>query len=110
MALMKPFIPALASAAEIAEQVGANVRLARIGQQLRQEDLAERSGASLQAIKNLERGGKVELLTFIRVAAALGMTEEILRSTVPPPRSLDEIERVEAARRAEQPTRVRIRG
>lgn len=91
-------IAALASPFELAEEIGKNLRLARAAQGLRQEDLAERSQASLQAIKNLENGGKVELVTFLRVAKALGMIENILESCQPAPRSLDEIERIESAR------------
>jgi len=100
-------IYALASPAELAAEIGRNMRLARAAQGLRQEDLAERSKASLQAIKNLEGGGKVELVTFLRVAGALGMTNGILKSCEPVPQSLDEIERMEAAR--VESTRVRVR-
>lgn len=91
-------ITALASAAELAEEIGKSLRLVRASQGLRQEDLAIRSKASLQAIKNLENGGKVELLTFLRVARALGMVEGIIDSCQPAPKSLDEIERIETAR------------
>ena len=91
-------IPALATASDLAEEVGKSLRLARIAQGLRQEDLVLHSQASLQAIKNLENGGKVELVTFLRVAKALGMANSILDSCQPAPRSLDEIERIEAAR------------
>ena len=100
-------IYALATPLELAAEIGKNLRLARAAQGLRQEDLAERSKASLQAIKNLESGGKVELLTFLRVAGALGMTTGILESCEPVPQSLDEIERIEAARA--ESTRVRVR-
>lgn len=102
-------IVALASPDEIAEDIGKNLRLARAAQGLRQEDLAERSQASLQAIKNLENGGKVELVTFLRVAKALGMIESILESCQPAPKSLDEIERIEAARLETSRVRSRVR-
>jgi transcriptional regulator with XRE-family HTH domain len=88
----------LASPDELAHEIGRNTRLARAARGLRQEDLAKLSNASLQAIKNLEGGGKVELVTFLRVARALGMTAGILDACQPKPRSLDEIERIEAAR------------
>lgn len=100
-------ITALASASDLAEEIGKNLRLVRAAQGLRQEDLVSLSQASLQAIKNLENGGKVELVTFLRVAKALGMVDDILNSCQPTPRSLDEIERIEAAR--DESSRVRLR-
>ena len=100
-------IAALSTPFELAAEIGKNMRLARAAQGLRQEDLALRSHASLQAIKNLENGGKVELVTFLRVASALGMVEQILESCQPTPQSLDEIERIEVARM--ESTRVRTR-
>jgi len=101
-------ITALASASDLAEEIGKNLRLARAAQGLRQEDLVALSRASLQAIKNLENGGKVELLTFLRVAQALGMADSILNSCQPAPRSLDEIERIEAARHESSRVRPRV--
>jgi transcriptional regulator with XRE-family HTH domain len=91
-------IPALATPFELAAELGKSMRLARAAQGLRQEDLALRSQASLQAIKNLENGGRVELVTFLRVASALGMAESVLESCQPAVQSLNDIERIEAAR------------
>lgn len=91
-------IYALATPEELAAEMGRSMRLARAAQGLRQEDLARRSEASLQAIKNLENGGKVELVTFLRVAAALGMAAAVAESCEPVPQTLDDIERIEAAR------------
>lgn len=104
---MRSIVPALATPVELAEEIGKSLRLARAAHGLRQEDLAAQSQASLQAIKNLENGGKVELVTFLRVAKALGMVESILDGCQPAPQSLDEIERIEAARM--QSSRVRSR-
>ena len=97
----------LAAPADLAAEIGKNMRLARVSRCLRQEDLAKLSEASLQAIKNLENGGNVELVTFLRVAGALGMTSAIMKSCQPSPTSLDEIERIEAAR--SETRRVRVR-
>lgn len=88
----------LADPAELAAEIGKSLRLARAVRGLRQEDLANKSGASLQAIKNLEGGGKVDLVTFLRVASALGLAREVLEICQPKPSTLDEIDRVEAAR------------
>jgi transcriptional regulator with XRE-family HTH domain len=83
---------------ELASDIGRNLRLARAARGLRQEDLAQASGASLQAIKNLEGGGKVELITFLKVAQALNLARGVWESCQPQPQTLDEIERIEAAR------------
>jgi transcriptional regulator with XRE-family HTH domain len=88
----------LLSPSEIASQIGKNLRLTRIAQNIRQEDLVKMSGASLQAIKNLEGGGNVELITFIRVSKALGLDQGIWEACQPKPQTLAEIERIEIAR------------
>ena len=97
----------LATPADLAAEIGKNMRLARAARGLRQEDVARLSQASLQAIKNLEGGGKVELVTFLRVAQVLGMVSDILGVCQPVPQSLDEVERIEAAR--SDNTRVRVK-
>ena len=102
-------IASLASPVELATEIGKSLRLARAAQGLRQEDLSSRSQASLQAIKNLENGGKVELITFLRVARTLGMVENILDACQPTPQSLDEIERIEAAQMEGSRVRMRVR-
>ncbi len=96
----------LLSVNEIAAEIGKNMRLARAAHCLRQEDLALLSGASLQAIKNLEGGGKVEFMTFLRVAKALNIDQDIWASCLPKPKSLDELTRIESARA--ESTRVRV--
>ena len=83
---------------ELASKLGKNLKLVRAARGLRQEDLAKISGASLQAIKNLEGGGKVELITFLKVAQALDLARGVWDSCQPQPQTLDEIERIEAAR------------
>jgi transcriptional regulator with XRE-family HTH domain len=88
----------LLSPTEIVAHIGKNLRLTRIAQNIRQEDLVKISGASLQAIKNLEGGGNVELITFIRVSKALGLDLGIWEACQPKPQTLAEIERIEIAR------------
>ena len=83
---------------DLAEDIGQNIKLARAAKGWRQEDLSHASGASLQAIKNLERGGNVELITFLRVTRALGMGRAVWEVCKPTPQTLDELERVEHAR------------
>lgn len=92
---------------EMGAELGKRLRLARAAQGLRQEDLAAASGASLQAIKNLESGGKVELITFLRVAKALGMADPLMSACEPQESSLEELLRKDAARK--ESSRVRVK-
>ena len=84
--------------AEIAEDIGKNIRLARAARGWRQEDLARAAGVSLQAVKNLEGGGNVELMTLLKTAQALGMARAVWEGCKPLPQTLDELERMEHAR------------
>lgn len=93
---------------DLAEDIGQNIKLARAAKGWRQEDLSKISGASLQAIKNLERGGNVELMTFLKATKALGMGRAVWEGCKPAPQTLDELERVEHARG--ESARVRLRG
>ena len=93
--------------AELAEDIGQNIKLARAAKGWRQEDLSKASGASLQAIKNLEVGGNVELMTFLKAAKALGVGRAVWEGCKPVPQTLDELERMERART--DATRVRLK-
>lgn len=92
---------------ELGVELGRQARLARAAQGMRQEDLAEASGASLQAIKNLEAGGKVELMTFLKVAKALGFAEGLMAACEAQEASLEELMRKEAARSSTSRVRVK---
>lgn len=83
---------------DLAEDIGQNLKLARAAKGWRQEDLSKASGASLQAIKNLEGGGNVEFITFLKATMALGMGRAVWEGCKPAPQTLDELERVERAR------------
>jgi len=83
---------------ELAEDIGQNIKLARAAKGWRQEDLSKASGASLQAIKNLEGGGNVELMTFLKATKALGVGRAVWEGCKPVPQTLDELERMERAR------------
>lgn len=97
MNAMQPIFE-LMDLAELADDIGRNFKLARAARGWRQEDLSKSSGASLQAIKNLEGGGNVEFRTFLKVAKALGMGRAVWEGCKPVPQSLDELERIEHAR------------
>ena len=65
------------------EVLGAEVRAARIADDLDQVELAKRAGVSLGALKNLETGKGSSIRTLVRVVRALGRTEW-LESLAPP--------------------------
>ena len=57
---------------EILSQVGGALKACRLQQNISQQVLAERSGVSLNAVKNLETGSGATLGTFILVCRTLG--------------------------------------
>lgn len=83
---------------ELAADIGQNIKRARAAKGWRQEDLSRVSGASLQAIKNLEGGGNVELMTFLKATKALGVGRAVWEGCKLVPQTLDELERMEHAR------------
>lgn len=103
---MKPIFE-LMDCADLAEDIGKNVKLARAAKGWRQEDLSNISGVSLQAVKNLEGGRNVELMTLLKTAKALGMARAVWEGCQPKPQTLDELERIEHAR--DDSARVRLR-
>lgn len=92
---------------ELVQDIGRNIKLARSAKGWRQEDLSKASGASLQAIKNLEGGGNVELITFLKATKALGMSRAVWEGCQPTAQTLDELERIEHARN--ESARVRLK-
>ena len=102
-----PPIFELMDSAEIAADIGQNIKLARAAKAWRQEDLSKASGTSLQSIKNLEGGVNVEFMTFLKVAKALGIARALWDACAPVPQTLDELERIEHARSGT--ARVRLR-
>lgn len=61
------------------ETIGRNIRKFRQMQKLRQEDLAEKAGLSVNYIGALERGEKYPSLeTFIVIANVLNVTSDML--------------------------------
>ena len=57
---------------EILSHVGGALKACRLQQNISQQVLAERSGVSLNAVKNLETGSGATLGTFILVCRTLG--------------------------------------
>lgn len=65
------------------KSIGRNIRRFRKAQKLRQEDLAERTGLSVNYVGALERGEKFPSLeTFIIIANTLNVTSDMLLADV----------------------------
>lgn len=61
------------------ESIGKNIRRFRLMKKLRQEDLAERTGLSINYVGALERGEKTPSLeTFIQILNALGVSADMI--------------------------------
>lgn len=58
--------------------IGTMLRRERLQHNLSQQTVAERSGLSLTAVKNLELGKDASLSTFVQVCRTLGKDEWIL--------------------------------
>lgn len=63
--------------------IGQNIRHYRLDKKLRQEDLAEKAGVSINYIGSIERGEKLPALeTFIDIINALGVSADMILSDV----------------------------
>ena len=57
---------------DVAEDLAIRLRARRLARNLTQEGLARRSGVALGTLKKFERSGAISLVSFIRLAVALG--------------------------------------
>jgi transcriptional regulator with XRE-family HTH domain len=82
----------ITSPPEIMRDVAARARARRLGENLTQDGLATRAGVSLGSLKRFERTGEISLERLVRIAIALGASDELDRLFRPrDPRNLDEI-------------------
>lgn len=58
--------------ADVAEDLAKRLRARRLARNLTQEGLARRSGVALGTLKRFERSGAISLVSFVRLAVALG--------------------------------------
>jgi len=68
----------LGSIESILTDIGTMVRRERLQQNLSQQTVADRSGISMTAVKNLEAGKDAVLSTFVRVCRTLGKDDWIM--------------------------------
>lgn len=77
---------------EIERQIAERIRGIRKRRKISQRRLSELSGVSLGSLKRFERSGEISLLSLIKIAIALDISEELeqLFADVPP-LSIEEI-------------------
>jgi len=68
--------------AELAQEIGENIRTLRLQKNVPQHALAAQAGVSMSALRHLEAGQGANLMTLIRVVRALDK-EEWLRNLAP---------------------------
>lgn len=62
------------------EQLGTNFKLARLRRKLTQEQVAERAGISLSAIRGIEQGHKIiQIQDWFKVLIVLGLADDLLK-------------------------------
>ncbi|CAE6739882.1 helix-turn-helix domain-containing protein [Paraburkholderia haematera] len=88
----------LATADEIALELGQRLRTQRLAQNLQQSELAARAGVSERAVRNLERTGKATLESLLRVAMALGLAGSLSPLFDYQPKSIQAMEKASATR------------
>ncbi len=67
----------LATTDEIAEELAKRLRAHRLAQNLQQSELAARAGISRKTLTTFEQSGKVSVEIFLRIVAALGLSDSL---------------------------------
>ena len=84
------------------ESIGDSIRRIRLGRNLSQSVVAERSAVSLKALRNIESGAGASMRSFVAVCRTLGRTEWI--DALAP---VTEVSPVDLFRRQKKPPRQR---
>jgi transcriptional regulator with XRE-family HTH domain len=88
----------LASADEIAQEIGERIRAHRLALNLSQIELAARAGISPRTLRNIETNGQGMFDSIIRVAIALGIAGQMSALFELRPRSIKAMEAASAKR------------
>ena len=75
---------------------------------LTQADLAERAGVSVGTVKALEKTGQTSVASLIRVAQALGLTDQLQSLFVLKVQSIADMEQAQLAQRERAPRKTRV--
>ncbi|MDZ4835161.1 MAG: helix-turn-helix transcriptional regulator [Candidatus Melainabacteria bacterium] len=89
----------LASTDEIAEELASRLRAHRLAQNLQQSELAARAGISRKTLTTFEKSGKVSLDVFLRIVAALGLSDSLSTLFELRQKSIREMELAEVRRK-----------
>ena len=84
-----------ASSEEVRTALAERLRVARLGRNMQQSELAAAAGVSRGTIHNLESKAQCSFDSLVRVAMALGMAEDLAAVFVREPRSIAEMEAAE---------------
>lgn len=93
--------PLLFAPGELSLDIAERSRARRLAANLTQEGLSARAGITLGSLKRFERTGEVSLERLLRIASALGATDEF-QALFPPrdARTLDEVLEAKKPQRA----------
>ncbi len=89
----------LATAQEVATELGQRLRTRRLSLNQSQADTAARAGVSVGALRNLERTGLVTVEVLLRVAGTLGLLQQLEPVFVTRPVSIEQMEAASHSRR-----------
>lgn len=89
----------LATAQEVARELGQRLRIRRLALNQSQMETAARAGVSLGALRNLERTGLVTVEVLLRVAGTLGVLHQLESVFVTRPMSIEQMEVANRSRR-----------
>ena len=88
----------LATTDEIAAELATRLRAHRLAQNIQQSELAARAGISRKTLTTFEQSGKVSLEIFLRIVAALGLSDSLSTMFELKPKSIREMELAEHGR------------
>ena len=97
----------LATPQEISHALGQRLRARRLAQLHGQQDLALKAGVSVGTVRTLEATGQTSLDSFVRVALALGLADDLQHLFDAPVQSIAQMAKAEPPRRQRAPRRPR---
>jgi transcriptional regulator with XRE-family HTH domain len=97
----------LSTAQEICQELGHRLKTQRLAKNIKQQELADRSGISVGTVKNLESKGQASLESWIRVIMALDLIADLEPLFSLKFHSISEMEKLEKLRAKKTPRRAR---
>lgn len=91
---------------EVCKELGSRLKAHRLAQMLTQEELAGRAGVSTGTVKNLENKGQSSIESAVRVALALGLSNDLQELFKLQVKSIAQMEQAEQAKRTRASRRV----